>query len=203
MKAKTKKETKIMKKSYKVATVLMLSSALLLAGCHKNSSQSKAHSNSPKTSQTSKAKSQKGSSQNQSGSQSTNQTQANGGNSNSSNSSDQGSTNNQASTSSLDVSAIANGDFTTIAGTWQNANGETLVFDNNGLVSDTQVISSQGVSGEKALFGIGPKDSEVGSAALFVIPAGVPTVGGKTYQQDALVVGQSESAEATPYYRVG
>lgn len=190
-----------MKKSYKIAALLMLSSTLLLTGCHKNSSQSKTHSSSAKTSQTSKTHSQKGSSQNQS-SQSSDQNQTNGGTTTSSSSTNQGSDNNQASTSSLDITAISNGDFSSIAGTWQNTNGETLVFDNNGLVSDTQVISSQGVSGEKALFGISPKDSEVGSAALFVIPAGVPTVGGKTYQQDALVVGQSESAESTPYYRV-
>lgn len=189
-----------MKKSYKIAALLMLSSTLLLTGCHKNSSQSKTHSSSAKTSQTSKTHSQKGSSQNQS-SQSSDQNQTNGGTTTSSSSTNQGSDNNQASTSSLDITAISN-DFSSIAGTWQNTNGETLVFDDNGLVSDTQVISSQGVSGEKALFGIGPKDSEVGSAVLFVIPAGVPTVGGKTYQQDALVVGQSESAESTPYYRV-
>lgn len=48
-----------MKKSYKIAALLMLSSTLLLTGCHKNSSQSKTHSSSAKTSQTSKTHSQK------------------------------------------------------------------------------------------------------------------------------------------------
>lgn len=192
-----------MKKSYKFVATFMLGTALLLTACHKNSSQSKARPTSTKTSQTSKARPQKGSSQNQSSSQASSNNQGNGDTNNPSSSTNQSSANSQVAASSLDVTAIANGDFSSLVGTWQNTNGDTLVFDNNGLVSDTQVISSQGVSGEKALFTIAPKDSEVGSAALFVIPAGVPTVGGKTYKQDALVAGQGESAEDTPYYRVG
>ncbi|WP_165211770.1 DUF6287 domain-containing protein [Streptococcus tangpeifui] len=192
-----------MKKPYKFVAVFILGTTLFLTGCHKNSSQNETHSTSIKTSQTSKAKPQKGSSQHQSSSQVSSNNHDNGETTNPSSSTSQSSANSQVTSPRLDVTAIANGDFSSLVGTWQTANGDTLVFDNNGLVSDTQVISSQGVSGEKALFTIAPKDSEVGSAALYVIPAGVPTVGGKTYQQDALVVGQGESAEDTPYYRAG
>ena len=40
-------------------------------------------------------------------------------------------------TSGMDVNALANGDFSSIAGTWQDDLGNQLVFDANGLVSHT------------------------------------------------------------------
>ena len=40
-------------------------------------------------------------------------------------------------TSGMDVNALANGDFSSIAGTWQDDLGNQLVFDANGLLSHT------------------------------------------------------------------
>ena len=40
-------------------------------------------------------------------------------------------------TSGMDVNALANGDFSSIAGTWQDDLGNQLVFDSNGLLSHT------------------------------------------------------------------
>lgn len=42
----------------------------------------------------------------------------------------------QPASTGMDLNAIASGDFSSIAGTWQNGRGETMVFDKNGLVSD-------------------------------------------------------------------
>ena len=39
--------------------------------------------------------------------------------------------------SGMDVNALANGDFSSIAGTWQDDLGNQLVFDSNGLLSHT------------------------------------------------------------------
>ena len=46
----------------------------------------------------------------------------------------------QPASTGMDINAIANGDFSSIAGTWQNSRGETMVFDKNGLVSDNVVV---------------------------------------------------------------
>ena len=40
----------------------------------------------------------------------------------------------------LDLQAIKNGDYTSIKGTWVNRLGYTLIFDENGLVSDKEVV---------------------------------------------------------------
>ncbi|MGT2929187.1 DUF6287 domain-containing protein [Streptococcus dentasini] len=185
-----------MKKTYKLAAVLTLSSIFFLSACHKETSQNKPNQSSEKTSQTNNniKKNNSGSYTNR-GSSSTSSPAT-------SSQRESGENNNQEnSSSSINVSAIANGDFSSVAGTWQNANGDTLVFDNNGLVSDTQFIQSQGVSGEKALFTIGQKDSEVGSAALFMIPKGVASTAGATFNQDVITVGQGASSDETPYYK--
>ena len=41
----------------------------------------------------------------------------------------------------MDISAIQNGDFSSVAGTWKNSTGIEFTFDKNGLVSDHSKIS--------------------------------------------------------------
>ncbi len=40
----------------------------------------------------------------------------------------------------MDLDAIQNGDFSSIAGIWKNGKGQTLTFDKNGLVSTTEKL---------------------------------------------------------------
>ena len=41
----------------------------------------------------------------------------------------------------MNLSAIQNGDFSSITGTWRNSAGVELVFDEHGLVSDNSQVS--------------------------------------------------------------
>ncbi|MDU4854378.1 MAG: DUF6287 domain-containing protein [Clostridioides difficile] len=47
-----------------------------------------------------------------------------------------------AKQSGMDINAIQKGDFSSIAGTWKNGRGDTLTFDNNGLVSDKEKVAT-------------------------------------------------------------
>ena len=41
----------------------------------------------------------------------------------------------------LNIEAINNGDFTTLAGIWQNGNGQVLVINQDGTTEDGQIIT--------------------------------------------------------------
>ena len=88
---------------------------------------------------------------------------------------------NTPTTSGIDVNALANGDFSSIAGTWQDDLGNQLVFDANGLVTlqrnngetlNHNAIYNGHVEGDKfrADFGYNGAGS---SDPLFVVPVGV------------------------------
>ena len=88
---------------------------------------------------------------------------------------------NTLTTSGIDVNALANGDFSSIAGTWQDDLGNQLVFDANGLVTlqrnngetlNHNVIYNGHVEGDKfrADFGYNGAGS---SDPLFAVPVGV------------------------------
>lgn len=83
----------------------------------------------------------------------------------------------------MDIQAIAQNDYSSIAGTWQNANGDTMVFDENGLVGESQiqsdsarfdlleggVVLSAGVAGTVGGYGIVmvPKGISIPEANLY------------------------------------
>ena len=88
---------------------------------------------------------------------------------------------NTPTTSGIDVNALANGDFSSVAGTWQDDLGNQLVFDANGLVTlqrnngetlNHNAIYNGHVEGDKfrADFGYNGAGS---SDPLFVVPVGV------------------------------
>lgn len=106
-----------------------------------------------------------------------------------------------AQTTGMDINAIAAGDFSSVAGTWTNAQGDSVTFTAQGLQSSDMDIYANGVSNGLANFTYAPRNANVGSAALTMVPAGTPAQGGTVYSQDAIVIGQSLSAEETPYYR--
>ena len=70
---------------------------------------------------------------------------------------------------SMDLDAIKNGDYSSIAGTWKNGYGITLTFNKNGLVSDTEKLGTPRV--ERDLFTIGVSTGTSGYS-IILLPAG-------------------------------
>ena len=114
-------------------------------------------------------------------------------------------------TSGIDVNALANGDFSSIAGTWQDDLGNQLVFDANGLVShtyrgnessDCTLTNSQVHEGRFGAF-LGYKSGNDG-ASFTAIPKGAPLPDtGNENPKERILVGQDLTyASQHPYYRV-
>ena len=75
----------------------------------------------------------------------------------------------------IDISAIQNGDFSSVAGTWKNPTGIEFTFDKNGLVSDHSKISIEYAKeiDHYLKANILPKDGGAGGSALAFLPAGI------------------------------
>ena len=113
--------------------------------------------------------------------------------------------------SGIDANALANGDFSSIAGTWQDDLGNQLVFDANGLVShtyrgnessDCTLTNSQVHEGRFGAF-LGYKSGNDG-ASFTAIPKGAPLPDtGNENPKERILVGQDFTyASQHPYYRV-
>ena len=118
---------------------------------------------------------------------------------------------NTPTTSGIDVNALANGDFSSIAGTWQDDLGNQLVFDANGLLSHTYrgnessdyvLTNSQVHEGRFGAF-LGHKSGNDG-ASFTAIPKGAPLPDtGNENPKERILVGQDLTyASQHPYYRV-
>lgn len=114
-------------------------------------------------------------------------------------------------TSGIDVNALANGDFSSIAGTWQDDLGNQLVFDANGLVSHTYrgnessdytLTNSQVYEGKFGAFLTHKSGNEV--ASFTAIPKGARLYDtGSENPKERILVGQDFTyASQHPYYRV-
>ena len=80
----------------------------------------------------------------------------------------------------MDINAIQNGDFSSIAGTWKNGKGYTMTFDKNGLVSDTERVDIENskVTDGYLISSTGPKSGVgVGGGAIAFLPKGVSLTG--------------------------
>ena len=118
---------------------------------------------------------------------------------------------NTPTTSGIDVNALANGDFSSIAGTWQDDLGNQLVFDANGLVSHTYrgnessdytLTNSQVYEGKFGAFLTHKSGNEV--ASFTAIPKGARLYDtGSENPKERILVGQDFTyASQHPYYRV-
>ena len=114
--------------------------------------------------------------------------------------------------SGIDANALANGDFSSIAGTWQDDLGNQLVFDANGLVTlqrnngetlNHNAIYNGHVEGDKfrADFGYNGAGS---SDPLFAVPVGValPLNGAPAPKEQIMLGSDAISSAQHPYYRV-
>ena len=119
---------------------------------------------------------------------------------------------NTPTTSGIDVNALANGDFSSIAGTWQDDLGNQLVFDANGLVTlqrkngetfNHNASYNGHVEGDKfrADFGYNGAGS---SDPLFAVPVGValPLNGAPAPKEQIMLGSDAISSAQHPYYRV-
>ena len=114
-------------------------------------------------------------------------------------------------TSSLDMQAIASGDFSSMAGSWQDANGVTYTFDAKGLVSDVAKLELiyAGLD-ENGIYRTSIRWHNLTGAALSIIPAGkkLPakeTVSGQDptdSSQDRFIIAQGISEHPDVFYRV-
>ena len=79
----------------------------------------------------------------------------------------------------MDINAIQNGDFSSIAGTWKNGKGYTMTFDKNGLVSDTEKVSVESAEITDGFLkaSTGPKGVGPGGAMIAFLPKGVSLTG--------------------------
>ena len=113
--------------------------------------------------------------------------------------------------SGMDINALANGDFSSIAGTWQDDLGNQLVFDANGLVSHTYrgnessdytLTNSQVYEGKFGAFLTHKSGNEV--ASFTAIPKGARLYDtGSENPKERILVGQDFTyASQHPYYRV-
>lgn len=113
--------------------------------------------------------------------------------------------------SGIDVNALANGDFSSIAGTWQDDLGNQLVFDANGLVSHTYrgnessdyfLTNNQVYEDKFGAFLTHKSGNEV--ASFTAIPKGARLYDtGNENPKERILVGQDFTyASQHPYYRV-
>ena len=75
----------------------------------------------------------------------------------------------------MNLSAIQNGDFSSISGTWRNSAGVELVFDKHGLVSDNSQVSIEHAKeiDHYLKTSLLPKNGGAGDSAIAFLPAGV------------------------------
>ena len=207
-------------------TATALCSAFLLAACSSKPSTKVNSSSTSQTSQISKTSSSGESSTKPSAKQSSASNEAKASSSTPQTSSDQSissqaekpvenkisADSNTLTTSGIDVNALANGDFSSIAGTWQDDLGNQLVFDANGLVTlqrnngetlNHNVIYNGHVEGDKfrADFGYNGAGS---SDTLFAVPVGValPLNGAPAPKEQIMLGSDAISSAQHPYYRV-
>lgn len=74
-------------------------------------------------------------------------------------------------TSKMNLEELASGDFSSIAGTWKNGRGYTLIFDTNGLVSDDSKMTRY-PHFEEGILKAGINLKEGGGHSIAFVPSG-------------------------------
>ena len=95
----------------------------------------------------------------------------------------------------MDITAIQNGDFSSVSGTWRNSTGIEFTFDKNGLVSDYSQISIEHAKEIDHYLKASSvsKDGGAGAAIAF-LPAGIPITMSVTSSTDN---GYTDSSDIT------
>lgn len=101
----------------------------------------------------------------------------------------------------MDISAIQNGDFSSVAGTWRNRTGTEFTFDKNGLVSDKSNISIEYAKEIDHYLKANSisKDGGAGAAIAF-LPAGVSLTMSVTSSSDNSYTDTSDTTQDRLWY---
>lgn len=109
----------------------------------------------------------------------------------------------------MDVTALANGDFSSVAGTWQASDGDSFSIDGAGNFKDGELsltvpTNSGALSNNYFSIGLSVGGPIQASGTVYFIPAGTPTPGLQlVYDKDVILYFvQSVEAERNPYYLV-
>lgn len=96
----------------------------------------------------------------------------------------------------MDISAIQNGDFSSVSGTWRNRSGIEFTFDKNGLVSDHSKVSIEYAKETDRYLkaSLLSKAGGAGGAAIAFLPAGIPITMSVTSSSDN---GYTDSSDIT------
>ena len=96
----------------------------------------------------------------------------------------------------MDISAIQNGDFSSVAGTWRNGTGIEFTFDKNGLVSDHSKVSIEHAKETDRYLkaSLLSKAGGAGGATIAFLPAGIPITMSVTSSSDN---GYTDSSDIT------
>lgn len=115
----------------------------------------------------------------------------------------------EISLSSMDIDALMQGNYDSILGTWQNSQGNSLVFNSKGLVADSQSLLGRGKITD-GIFETGYVDATIGDVTLLMIPKGTQVNTTETDTTDStrdrmIVISQETAADADVvdvYYRL-
>lgn len=75
----------------------------------------------------------------------------------------------EISVMTMDIDSLMQGNYDSILGTWQNSQGENLVFNSKGLVSEKRSLLGRGKIME-GIFETGYVDTEMGEVILLMVP---------------------------------
>ncbi|HEL2477994.1 TPA: translation initiation factor 1 (IF-1) [Streptococcus suis] len=113
----------------------------------------------------------------------------------------------EISLSSMDIDALMQGNYDSILGTWQNSQGNSLVFNSKGLVADSQSLLGRGKITD-GIFETGYVDATIGDVTLLMIPKGTQANTTETDTTDStrdrmIVISQETTADVVDvYYRL-
>ncbi|WP_392363848.1 DUF6287 domain-containing protein, partial [Streptococcus suis] len=99
------------------------------------------------------------------------------------------------------------GNYDSILGTWQNSQGNSLVFNSKGLVADSQSLLGRGKITD-GIFETGYVDATIGDVTLLMIPKGTQANTTETDTTDStrdrmIVISQETAADVVDvYYRL-
>ncbi|BCP57671.1 lipoprotein [Streptococcus parasuis] len=110
----------------------------------------------------------------------------------------------------MDIDALMQGNYDSILGTWQNAQGDSLIFNSKGLVTEDRALLGRGKIRD-GVFETGYVDAKIGDVTLLMVPGGTQlsatylTTGTDTSDstRDRMIVISPASADSMEvYYRL-
>ncbi|HFI0852405.1 TPA: DUF6287 domain-containing protein [Streptococcus suis] len=111
---------------------------------------------------------------------------------------------------SMDIDALMQGNYDSILGTWQNTQGDFLIFNSKGLVTEDRALLGRGKIMD-GVFETGYVDAKIGDVTLLMVPGGTQlsatylTTGTDTSDstRDRMIVISPASADSMEvYYRL-